>query len=853
MKLLATVLLILATPMLWVPTPGHALPSESSQAVQSEKVPTLQELEQGIAGRLKRVEEFRFIEQEAAKLGVRAWLFGGTAAGYAHYVKWDMQREKGDPRFQKDRFDYDYTNIYRSTQDLDIVIDGNPEQAQKLQALLQEKYPHLQGSKTAWEVRLLTQDIGDKQAILNNPDFMNQHTDSNSTGLIELTKPRAGEDVIRDVRDWKSKEPYFLKDVHDAMLHYYYSPLHGTTKFAREGRNPPIFSAIRFLTKAFQYELKVRPQDLEQIKKVIDEFNPKQIPKEGFVADWIEKNGKKLIQNAVNIEYAWNTLERLGLRRKLQGIKGDVHATESLAWWMNKEPLRTEVLGRGTGKTARELGLDIVAHETRSFLAYESITRAHTGDSNVLISRDGVSGEEAAHGHGFYVKSGREGARHTGFTIRLHLDPNAREGTDFEYIRGEDYVVVKNKAALKVIPESLSIGPVEFFQMLAAQETENKAGFAASDRGIIEKLKRRIGAKVHALSQSDREKIIAILKEEIPKSGKFDATLAVRVWFSFPIAAQYPELVEALLKLDNRHINVWLQRFVLSQPHWQTHPELIELLFKKGTEDQMICETLAKPHWKSHPEWIDLLIERGKADVQVAYLLAYPHWQNDPNWTGWVEKLLNKGNVDIDTVITQTILSSPLPPGHPASQKQIQWIEEMIKKGEVDRHIAGFVLSDPGWKSHPEWMEALVKRCSNDMTLARYALSKPHWQNHPKWAEWVGRLLAKRDFQVDIGIAIGILMDPVSKNHPEWLEDLIKRGYRAGTNEWVHILEKVDSALAQPHWKNHPKLRAMVGGKDPTFFGLSKYYENGGASLRAPAGSCIPRQLDRLLRVMSGK
>ncbi|MFL5815120.1 MAG: hypothetical protein ACJ763_16205, partial [Bdellovibrionia bacterium] len=136
--------------------------------------PTIQELEREIADRLKRVEEFKFIEQEANKLGVKAYLFGGTAAGYAHYVKWDLQREKGDKRFQKDRFDYDYTNIYRSTQDLDIVIDGNPEQATQLQNALQQKYPHLQGSKTAWEVRLLTQDLGDKQAILNNPDFMNQ-------------------------------------------------------------------------------------------------------------------------------------------------------------------------------------------------------------------------------------------------------------------------------------------------------------------------------------------------------------------------------------------------------------------------------------------------------------------------------------------------------------------------------------------------------------------------------------------------------------------------------------------------------------------------------------------------------
>src|SRR5262249_3433310 len=152
-------------------------------------------------------------------------------------------------------------------------------------------------------------------------------------------------------------------DVHDGALHYYFSPLHETTQFAKDGRNPPIISAIRYLTKAFQYELQLRPDDLAQIKKVIDEFDPKRDTQDSYVAKWIEKNAKKLLQNAVNIEYAVDTLERLGLRQKLEAIKGDSGAVDSLAWWMNKEPLRSKKIGEGKGQTARELGLDIVAHE----------------------------------------------------------------------------------------------------------------------------------------------------------------------------------------------------------------------------------------------------------------------------------------------------------------------------------------------------------------------------------------------------------------------------------------------------------------------------------------------------------
>src|SRR6185437_14502385 len=114
---------------------------------------------------------------------------------------------------------------------LDIVIDGDEAQAQVLENALRTHYPHLQGSKSAWEVRLLRGSRGDKLAILNNPDFLNQHTDSNSTGLIEVTQPARGDPIVRDARDWNSKEPFFLKDVAEGKLHFYFSPSHEGTRF----------------------------------------------------------------------------------------------------------------------------------------------------------------------------------------------------------------------------------------------------------------------------------------------------------------------------------------------------------------------------------------------------------------------------------------------------------------------------------------------------------------------------------------------------------------------------------------------------------------------------------------------
>ena len=70
-------------------------------------------------------------------------------------------------------------------------------------------------------MRLLKSKIGDKEALLDNPDYLNQHTDSNSTGMIEITESK--DPVVRDLRDWNSKDPIFLKDIQSGTLHYYFS------------------------------------------------------------------------------------------------------------------------------------------------------------------------------------------------------------------------------------------------------------------------------------------------------------------------------------------------------------------------------------------------------------------------------------------------------------------------------------------------------------------------------------------------------------------------------------------------------------------------------------------------------
>jgi formylglycine-generating enzyme required for sulfatase activity len=167
------------------------------------------------------------------------------------------------------------------------------------------------------------------------------------------------------------------------------------------------------------------------------------------------------------------------------------------------------------GKTAQELKITVVAHETNSFLAYESITRSHSGEPNVLISRKNNLGESALYGDGFYTRIGKEGARGTGLTIRFRVDPKAREGTDFVMI--DDYIIFKNKRVLKVIQESLNFGIED---LLKLAQTNQNLQIDHSDLALLEKLKRKLNAAIindelnkllNSKSENDWNRLIQIL------------------------------------------------------------------------------------------------------------------------------------------------------------------------------------------------------------------------------------------------------------------------------------------------------------------------------------------------------
>ncbi|MES2965717.1 MAG: hypothetical protein V4760_17680, partial [Bdellovibrionota bacterium] len=545
---------------------------------QSVHSVTPREVSDAIETNMVKVKEFVFIRNEAEKLGVKAYLFGGTAAGYAHYVRNDLLRLKGDKRIQAARFDYDFTNIFRSTQDLDVVIDGTSEQIERLSKTLAAKYPHFVGAKaTKWELRSLRESKGKagepgyKEALLDSADFLNQNSDSNSTGLIELTgKDR---DVVLDLRDRTSTPSRFLKDVAAGEITFYRSPKHNTTPRAQAGNNPEVFSVVRALTKAFQYDLVVRYEDWVAMKSIVGAFQSVEIARSTDNKRRLIDMGKKLFLHAVDVERAWNDLESLGLRQKLL-VFDSPKAAESLSWWLSKEPLRSKPIGMGSGRTAaeiaRERGLEklYVAHETRSFLALESIERSPKGSPNFFISRNTAPGEAAAFGDGTYTRIGRAGAVGSGLTVRMFVDPNAREGTDF-ILGGNEYVILRNKSAVTVVNEGFSLTPSQYVEMIA-----NDQSFDRNEKGLIEKMTRRISNQSKNLDASELAKIAALYRDSDQKVR----ILSELIRLDLPLPISRSEL-ESIINRNLDRLSELKRRYVadLRRGVGGRNPEIVKL------------------------------------------------------------------------------------------------------------------------------------------------------------------------------------------------------------------------------------------------------------------------------------
>jgi hypothetical protein len=726
------------------------------------------ELEQQVAKDIPKVAEFAAIRELAKELGVKVYLFGGAATGFAHYVRSDIERQKGEAHFAADKYDFDYTNIFQSTQDIDLVVDGTKEQATQLRKLLVERFPHIVAGehKSSWDVRLLRGDIGALGGVLTNVDFARQHSDSYSTGLIEITENKSGP-IVRDARAWEAGENRFLNDVSSGRITYLPSAAHGLTAFAKAGNNPSIFSAVRFLTKAHQYGVAIDPKDLAIVKSVVDSFDPKKDVVTPYARERFEYLVKNLVRRSIDVEKTIDLVESLGLKSKIIAMS-DPNRIESMGWYVNKEPLRTFELGRGTGKTAAELGLSVIAHGTGDFGVYESLTSVPKGAANFFVSRKGFAGEKADHGKGLYTVKGEQGAGSSSRTIRMRLHPDARLGTDF-VIENGDYVLVQNKAAVTVIQESLGLDLVSYIKMLIAGKSMDQ-----HDLGLFEKQMRK-WQRASVVPQAQKDAAASAMREALKApSLSFHAFQ----WFEFSFSADYPDIFDEIVKRANPQEEMFLLRATGPVERWQT--KLVDFIER----------SIAK--------------RSSNLDLTIAQkVLSSAHWAKHPNWKKWTKALVDRKSPQLaESIIRYVIPNAPAKLFAPLVEAYLAQ-----NNPKFDGALIRYVFSNPVSKDHPSWLETVIDRKTMVTTqdIPMWALSQAHWVAHP---QLVARMLAQKTFHSYVGQHV--LSQPHWGNHPEFIETLIKMGSETQI-EWL---------MSMRHWQENPRLRQLSRGKAPTLASL---------------------------------
>ena len=790
-----------------------------SHEVTVDEIITVREWEEKAKDIVGRIPEFALLAKEAQKRGLKLALFGGSAATFAHYVKDSILFERGFDQYYSEYFErdheghLDYTDIFRPTQDMDIVADGELERIVDFEREIMSIYPHLRGSKKKWEVRSLRTDYRDKQALLNNPDFFNQHTDSHSVGLIFLDVNSPSGEFVKDVYHWDESYPRFLRDVLSNRLHYYYRLKHKTTSRYKEGKNPEIFSVIRYYIKLFQHRLISSEEDKENIKRIIFQTNWSEIQREGYVNYWLEENVPKLFLHAQDVEYAANVLADSGLKEKLSQV-GSVNNYQSPAWWVNKEPLRSFDLGAGEGRTAGELGIKVVAHDTENFFIWTVITRSRKGEPNVLISRRGIVGESAFYGPGFYTMKNQRVGKNGKFSIRFTVNPDAREGSDFE-LHG-NILLVLNRNAISVIPESIGISRLlEYFEFL------RDGSFEMGDEGLFEKFRRKVEGHSWKVDEGDVKKIIEILKSE-------NNPRLWSEWFSLKISHQYPIItylweyfklvndvgsdrgafrdnlqdnMKRFLKVDKRDVvqvietlkiknipSFWRVWFGLEISH--QYP-----LFSSLREYfEIVGEHVDSQNGKLQKQLRDnaeKFLKMDEREISPIVSLLNDEGKTSMLWFGRADGPKSKRDKYKETLRREW-------PALKISAQYPELMKKMVKEASQDilSYYAQHVFPLPHWAKYPRILKLLIKR-GNQLVLhyvASNVFSQPHWRDY-------SRLISSLIERAENGV-LWHLMDKTFpgvywENRPELAKTFIERGHK-------NIRESFAKILPESYWEKHP-------------------------------------------------
>lgn len=310
---------------------------------------------QAINDNLHGLVAYEYIAQKAQELGFRIWMFGGTAASYALFIKRKLYAEKkGIPFYTDGQERPEFFDIYSFLQDADFVIEGTKAQVDQLKAAISDN-EWIQYKKkdrwvrSLWDVMTLRTDQG--RGIIDSDHFLNQHNDTLSQGMIELTPVTAEDQMgapenpvdslkyrIRYARAFSltSKETPFFKAVYEGVNHYLPQERHKETFMYNQGKNPQILSVLRYLVKVSRSGLRIPQESFLKMKEVLEQSQEELTSLNPYATGRIENIVTQLFLESADIHRTLELLRRLGLIETIFEMNSRFYDKHSMAWYLSQ-------------------------------------------------------------------------------------------------------------------------------------------------------------------------------------------------------------------------------------------------------------------------------------------------------------------------------------------------------------------------------------------------------------------------------------------------------------------------------------------------------------------------------------
>ncbi len=643
-----------------------------------------QDLNQELAVRQSRVAEFDFIAKEARRLSVRAWITGDTAMTYARHIHRMMQAEQGALPQHHRRLTYDFTDIFESTQPIEVAVEGRPDQVEEIRRRLNDVFGHAVQQNSLWRVSAMTE---------TSPQHANA-VDVTVQARIEIGAPPHGPPAP------------FVRELAQGKLRFHSS---GASPEAR------LLDVVKYLVHVFQYDLQMDDGSHAAVLKIVREFDPKK-GIDSAIGEQIEEEGRLLLKKAVHLRAAIQTLDEMGLRQKLLDIRANPFSTETrertLSWWMYKETVKFSEVSTLTTPRARPGSAQAIAeergmaklhitHGTDSFASYEAITRAPDGEANFFTSRD-FPGEKAVFGHGIYFYIGDYGGGKTGHDITLEVLPAAQMGIDFIIPEEQpDMLILRNAGAARIVYDDTRMSPLEYFEKHA------KSGFRYNDEAKLRRLQRRLISQINLLNPIEQKRLIELVSENFGR-GNVPAE-----WMRLRISQRYPEIVENFIRTHPER-KEWLASAVFGQPDSEVIPFWTDRMIAQQLNDVQLANYVFSHEFvRRHPDfprWAEQLAARGKADVAItAHFFGTPESAKYPQL---MADVISRGGSTYAALMKGLTREHWSP--YPELLMQVLDSPSSLIDGAAQR-----VLAMPMWQQHP-----VLRKACGDQTPTLECLRK---------------------------------------------------------------------------------------------------------------------------------